>query len=115
MATIRSTQRPFGNGGTRVAATFERECEACACCLEVLPTRVVLRSLASRLKQFNRVARWIIEENLRAARARYDVVAEVDSGRTESLDFRGKVVDDEVNTVPATRGGLAAIGHRPPR
>ena len=83
--------------------------------LEVLPTGVVLRSLPSRLKQFNRVARWVIEENLRAAGARYDVVAEVDPGRTESLDFRGKVIDDEVNPVPTTRGGLAAIGHRPSR
>src|SRR5262245_31032328 len=70
--------------------------------------------LSARLEQLDGIARWIVEDNLRAAGTRHDVAAKADARRTQALDFSREVVDDQVNTIPTAGGGLAAVGHRTP-
>src|SRR5215203_432752 len=65
------------------------------------------------LEELDRVAGGIVERNLLAAGATDDVVAKREPGRAQALDLARDIVDDEVDAVPATRPGLAAVGHRP--
>jgi hypothetical protein len=67
-------------------------------------------SRPARLEQFDRVSGGVVEQDLRAARSGHDVVAETDSRRTETFDLRRKLLDDQVDTVPAPRSAPAAIG-----
>src|SRR5436190_2260772 len=79
---------------------------------------VIVRWAASacrRLEQLYDVARWILEEDLLAARPFDNVVAERRPRRAESCDFGAEVVDDEVDAIPASGLGLGAVGHWPTR
>ena len=53
----------------------------------------------------------ILEEDLRAAGAGDDLVAEPHAGGLEAGDLAVEVVDDEVDPVPAARAGLRTVGH----
>src|SRR6476619_4708937 len=65
------------------------------------------------LKQLDRVAGGVVEQDLLAAGAADDVVAEVHAFAAEALDLGCYVIDDEVNAVPAAGRRLRAVGHRP--
>ena len=65
------------------------------------------------LEQFDRVAGRVLEQDLLAARAGDDVVAERQPGGAQPLDLGGDVVDDQMDAVPAARPGRPAVGHRP--
>jgi hypothetical protein len=62
------------------------------------------------LEQFHDVARQVLEQDLPAAGAGHDVVAEGPAGVTEAFDLGVDVVDDAVNPVPTARLGLATVG-----
>src|SRR4029077_14866935 len=68
----------------------------------------------ARLEQLDRIARWVLEQDLRAAGPLDDLVAEPNAGSSQPLDLRVDVVDEEVNSIPAARLRPATIGHRPP-
>src|SRR5262245_37737550 len=71
-------------------------------------------SSAARLEELDRVARRILQEDLRAARAGHDVVPKPYlSGAPESSHLGRDVLDDEVDPVPATGSRLATVRHRP--
>jgi hypothetical protein len=53
-----------------------------------------------------------MEKDLRPARSRRDVVAEMDAGGAGPIDFCHEILDNQVDTVPATWSWLPTIGHR---
>jgi hypothetical protein len=55
---------------------------------------------------------WVMEKDLRPARSRRDVVAEMDAGGAGPIDFCHEILDNQVDTVPATWSWLPTIGHR---
>src|SRR5262249_46964472 len=65
------------------------------------------------LEQFDRIAGGVVENDLRAARTGDDVVAELESGVTEALDFSGEILHLNMNTVPAAGYRFATIAHGP--
>src|SRR5262249_17982910 len=64
-----------------------------------------------RLEQFALVARGVVEQDLPAAHARDDVVAEVDSLLAQRVHGAGEVAYLEHEPVPAAGLLLPAIGH----
>src|SRR4051812_22559225 len=70
-------------------------------------------SSASGLEELDRVPRWVVDDDLLAARALDHLVAEAHVGGAEAFDLGVDVVDDQVDAVPASRLGLAPVGHRP--
>jgi Cupin domain len=71
-------------------------------------------SAASWLKQLNEVAGRVFQQDLRAAGTGYDVVAELHFSRTQPRDLGGKIIDNQVNAIPAPWSGAGAISHRSP-
>ena len=69
-------------------------------------------SAARGLKYFDYVPGGVLEQDLFAARADDDVVAECRPGIAESGDFGLDVVDKEVDAVPAAGFGFTSVGHR---
>src|SRR5215203_2086972 len=67
---------------------------------------------AGGLEELDRVARGVFEQDLPAAGAADDVVAERQAGGPQPLDLGRDVVDDEVDAVPASRLRGAAVWHR---
>lgn len=63
-------------------------------------TRGASRSFLWGFKQFNRVARRVIQQNLIAAHAGDDLVAKVNSGFTQGRDFAGKITYFKLKAVP---------------
>ena len=57
----------------------------------------------------------VVEEDLAAARAGDDVVAEADALSTQALDLGLDVRHDQVDAVPAAGAWLSPVGHRPAR
>src|SRR5215831_6624256 len=76
------------------------------------PTRLLppLTSHASGLEQLDEVAGRVLDQDLLAARAGHDVVAERHAGGLQAVDLGRDVVDDEVDAVPAAGTGLLAVG-----
>src|SRR5262247_2024462 len=75
-------------------------------------TRACLRvSAMCRLKQFDKIAGRIDEQHLRAARSGHDVVAELYARRAQARDLGGKIIDDEMNPIPAPGPRPFAIAH----
>src|SRR6266545_4812253 len=70
-----------------------------------------MRSSPSWLKQLDRVARGVVDQDLGSSGARSDIVAEPQPGRAKALDFRRDVVHNELDPVPAARTRYAGIGH----
>jgi hypothetical protein len=71
---------------------------------------------ARRLKQLDRVASGVLEQDLLAARPADDVVAERQSGGTQPLDLGPDIFDDEVDagsSLPAAGCGRRASAARP--
>jgi hypothetical protein len=66
-------------------------------------------------EQLNRVARWILEQDLLAPRTGDDVVSERHAFGAQTLDLGLDVVHHELDTVPAPRARLLPVRHRPPR
>jgi hypothetical protein len=64
------------------------------------------------LKQFNRVAGWILEQDLLPARTGDYVISEAHPCPAQTRNFSIDVVDQEVYAIPAAWAGLPAIGHR---
>jgi hypothetical protein len=67
-----------------------------------------------RQKQFDEITGGVLQKDLRPAGARHDIVAELHADRAQSRDLTRKIVDDEVNAVPAAGPRALAIGHRSP-
>jgi hypothetical protein len=60
-----------------------------------------VQSAAGRLKQLDEIAGGILQQNLRSARPGDDIIAELHAGGTQPRDLGRKIVDDEMNAVPA--------------
>jgi hypothetical protein len=67
--------------------------------------------LAWQFEQFDRVAGGVVEQDLLAAVASDNGVAEVRPRVAQGLDRASEIVNFESDAVPATRLGFAAIGH----
>src|SRR5436190_14279258 len=63
-----------------------------------------------RLEELHRVTGGVLEQDLIAADAVQDLAAEGGPGRLEPLDLAGEVRDLELEAVPTTGLGPAAIG-----
>src|SRR5262249_33767368 len=63
------------------------------------------------LEQLDEISRWVFQQDLLAARALHDRVAEMRAPGPEPIDARIEIVDAEVNAVPAAGGLLLARGH----
>ena len=64
-----------------------------------------------RLEEFDRIACRVVEQDLFAAVANNNIIAEVRPGLAQRLDFAGKVRDLELNPVPAARLWRTTIRH----
>jgi hypothetical protein len=75
------------------------------------------RLLGMWLEQFDRIARWVLQQDLVPAYAGYEVVPEVDPGLAQGLDHRWQPGNLDRDAVPAAGLGLGAIGMAwpPPR
>src|SRR5918994_5477007 len=67
------------------------------------------------LEKFDGVAGRVLEQDLLAAPAAYDLVAEARPSIAHALDFAGEVPDLELDAVPASGLGSAPVGHGLPR
>jgi hypothetical protein len=67
-----------------------------------------------RLEQLNEIAGRVYQQDLRSSGSGHDIVSELHAGGTQSRHFRGKIVDDEVNAIPAAGSWPIAVGHRSP-
>src|SRR5262249_52756500 len=67
------------------------------------------------LEELDRVPRRGVEDDLLAAGAGDDLVAEAETGVTQPVHLGGDVVHDELDAVPAPGLGATAIGHGPSR
>src|SRR5256884_6028736 len=72
------------------------------------------RAARGRLEEFDRVARRILEQDLRAAGARHGIVPKPHAGGAEPCDLRGEISDDEMDAIPAARSRPPAVGHEAP-
>src|SRR5215216_3995891 len=72
----------------------------------------IFRLGAGGLEELDRVAGGIVEQDLLAARAADDVVAEAQPRGSQPLDFAGEVLDDQVDAVTAAGLGCAPVRHR---
>src|SRR5262245_33743743 len=69
--------------------------------------------LPSGLKQLDRVARRIVDDDLGTARPGDDLIrAEWHAGSSQPLDLRLEITDLEMNAVPAARYLTPAVGER---
>jgi hypothetical protein len=71
-------------------------------------------SACGRLEHLDQVAGGILHQDLLAAGAGHDVVAERHAVRSEPVDLGVDVGDDEVDPVPPPGSGLLAVGHGTP-
>lgn len=69
---------------------------------------------SGRLKQLNRVARRVLEQDLSAARSRHDVIPELQSCVAKAVDFGRDVLDHEFHTIPAAGSWAVTVWHRSP-
>ena len=69
----------------------------------------VRKSARGRLKEFDRVARRIVQYDLRTARPGYDIAPKRQSCFSQTLYLARQVVHDEMNTIPAPRSRAAAV------
>ncbi|MEX2273101.1 MAG: hypothetical protein WD690_16640 [Vicinamibacterales bacterium] len=81
--------------------------------VDVHPARRRSGPLSRRLKQLDRIAVWILDLDLFAARTRLDVIPKTDVGSLQGLDERWKMVDPKHDTIPSAGFLLVAIRHRP--
>jgi hypothetical protein len=61
------------------------------------------------LEQFDQVAGGVGDQDLATAGAGDQVAAERQPGRTQSVDLGVQIVDDQVDTVAAGRGGIVGV------
>src|SRR5687767_15002641 len=67
---------------------------------------------SARLEELDDVARRILDEDLRAARALDDVVSEAHARGAEARDLTSDVVDDDLKAIPSAGRRLSSIRHR---
>src|SRR6266550_6049790 len=77
-------------------------------------TPTFLRLPVGRLEQLDRIARWIFQENLLAARPSHDIVPKLQTSSAQLFSFRGEVFDDEFDAVPSAWSWSGPVGHRTP-
>jgi hypothetical protein len=77
--------------------------------LRLASQSALVQSAAGGLKQLDEIAGRILQQDLRSARPRHDVIAELDAGGAQPRDLAREVVHDEVNAIPAARAGPLAI------
>jgi hypothetical protein len=65
-----------------------------------------------RLIQFDKIAGRVDEQNLGSARSGHDVVSEFHAGGAQSGDLSRKIIDNQVNAIPAAWLGPLAVRHR---
>src|SRR5688500_15119534 len=70
-------------------------------------------SVGCGLEQLDRVARRVVEQDLAAAGATDDVVANPEAGGPEPVDLGVDIGHDEVDAVPAPWLRCTPVGHRP--
>ena len=73
-------------------------------------TAMAPASVPWRFEKFDGVAGGILKQDLLAAPAADDVIAEVRPRIAHALDLAGEVGDFELDAVPASRLGLASVG-----
>src|SRR4029078_2943264 len=64
-----------------------------------------------RLKQFDKIAGRVDEQNLGSARSGHDVVSEFHTGGAQSSDLSRKIIDNQGNSMPAPWLGALAVRH----
>ena len=64
------------------------------------------------LKELDWIARRVVDQNLRAARAFHDVVSEAETGRPQTLHLGREIVDEQMDAVPAAGLRLSSVRHR---
>ena len=69
-------------------------------------------SLAGGLKQLDRIAGWILKQDLPATGTIDNVVAKTSARFTQRVDRTGEVRRVKNDPIPAARLGMAAVGHR---
>jgi hypothetical protein len=69
-----------------------------------------VQSAARRLEKLNEIPRRVYQQDLRSAGSRHDVVSELHAGGTQPRHLRGKIVDDQVNAIPAAGPGRVPSG-----
>src|SRR5215208_5284029 len=72
---------------------------------------VTTTSVPCGLEKFDWVAGRVLEQDLLAAPAAYDLVAKVCPRLAHALDLPGEILDFELAAVPTSRLGLASVGH----
>ena len=58
-------------------------------------------TMSARLEELDDVARWVLDQDLRAAGTLNDFVAEFHARGAQSSDLARDVIDDELESVPA--------------
>src|SRR4051794_12494259 len=74
-------------------------------------TATVQAASSGGLEEFDRVAGRILEQDLRAAVAAHDLVAEPPAGGFEFRDRGRQVLDFDPDAIPAAWRGELAVGH----
>src|SRR3712207_5811757 len=69
---------------------------------------------ARGLEHLDRIAKWVLEQDLPNSNAAGLVIAEVDTRAAQGLDRRVKVGDLDQDAIPAPGCGKGAIGQRVP-
>ena len=72
-----------------------------------------LRALGRRLKQLDRITRWIVEQYLRSARPGRNFIPEIHVRFPQPFDFRRQIVDVDDHPIPtAACFGHCSVFHR---
>jgi hypothetical protein len=77
--------------------------------------RAAAVSVARRLKQLNKVAAGVYQQDLGATWSCHHVIAESHAVGPQARDLRWEVVNDQVNAIPSARSRAFAVRHRAPR
>ena len=95
-----------------VRASASRARRRCFPCRSSRSSSVSFPSRGPWLEKLDRIARRVVDQDLRAARALDDVVAEREPGLTQALHFGRDVVDQQMDAIPAPGPGLSSVRHR---
>src|SRR5260221_14540574 len=95
------------------ATSSSRRSDSPRCSLQVSSVRARLepRLVNDRLEQLHRVARWVVDQDLLAADAGDDVVAELGARFAQNPNEPLEVGNFDREAFPAAGFGPAAVGH----
>src|SRR5215208_1042988 len=100
--------------GSTISISSDPPGRGCGCRISTNRYAVPVLRPAGRLEKLDRVARRVVEDDLRPSRSGDDVAAERYAGTAQAIDLRLDVLDDQMDPVPAAGTRLAAVRHRPP-